>query len=95
MAKVKDSFTDCFGCFWMFSDILRAATGFQMLFGCFSDVFRCFAKQDRPLDVYTDYRALAKDLKESSCSQGTTTNLRRDVCSRVSWSFTKSHDSKQ
>jgi len=56
-----------------------------MLFGCFSDVFRCFAKQDRLSDVYTDHRAPAEDLEESSCSQGTTTNPRGDVCGRVKW----------
>ena len=83
-------------------DVLQSRTklygllrGFQMLFRCFSDVFRCFAKQDRPSDVYTDHRALAEDLEESSRSQGTTTNPGGDVCGGVSWSPTKSHDSRQ
>jgi len=70
----------------MFSDVLRVATGFRMLSGSFSDVFRCFAKQDKPSDVCTDHRALAEDLEESSRSQGTTTNPRGDVCGGVSWS---------
>jgi hypothetical protein len=68
------SSTDCYG----FSDILRVATGFRMLFGC-------FAEQDRLTDVRTDYRALAVGFGESSRSQGTTTNPRGDVCGGVKW----------
>jgi len=52
----------------MFSDVLLVATGFWMLSGSFSDAFRYFAKQDKPSDIYTDYRALVKDLEESSRS---------------------------
>jgi len=72
VAKVKDR-------------ALRTVTGFQMLFGCFLDVFRCFAKQDRPSDVHIDHRAPAEDLEESSRSQGTTTNPGGDVCGGVKW----------
>jgi hypothetical protein len=44
-----------------------------------------FCKQDRLTDVRTDRRAPAKDLGESSRSQGTTTNPRGDVCGGVKW----------
>ena len=74
----------------MFSDVLLVATGFRMLLGLFLDAFRYFAKQDKPSDVYTDYRALAEDLEESSRSQGTTTNPRGDVCGGVKWAVAHS-----
>ena len=67
----------------MFSDVLPVATVFWMLSGSFLDAFRYFAKQDKPLDVYTNYRAFAKDLEESSRSQGTTTNPKGDICGKV------------
>jgi hypothetical protein len=42
-----------------------------------------FCKQDKLTDVCTNYKALAKDLRKSSRSQGTTTNLKGDVYSKV------------
>jgi hypothetical protein len=98
VAKVKDSFTDCFGCFRMFcralrtatgfSDILRVATSFWILFGSLDAsgvLFGCFAEQDRLADVRTDCRAPAEDPGESSRSQGTTTKSGRDVYGGVKW----------
>jgi hypothetical protein len=89
VAKVKDSFTDCFRCFQMFCRVLQTATDFSdillglwMLFGV---LFRCFAKQDKLADVRTDYRAPAEDPGKSTRSQGTTTKSGRDVCGRVKW----------
>jgi hypothetical protein len=91
------SSSDCY----RFSDAFRIVTGcFRCFTGCygFSDAFgvffRCFAKQDRLTDVPTDRRAPAKDLGQSSRSQGTTTNPRGDVCGGVKWAaLSKSHDS--
>jgi hypothetical protein len=56
-----------------------------MLFGCYTDVFRCFAEQNRLTDVCTGRRVPTEDLEESSRSQGTTTNPRGDVCGGVKW----------
>src|SRR5271170_8129394 len=46
-------------------------------------LFRCFAKQDRLMDVRTDRKAPVKDSRSCSCSQGSTTKWRGDVCGRV------------
>src|SRR5271155_5072343 len=46
-------------------------------------LFRCFAKQDRLTDVRTDRKAPVKDSRSCSCSQGSTTKWRGDVCGGV------------
>jgi hypothetical protein len=79
-------FAKLYGLVGCFLDILQVATGFGFFSGLwmlFGVLFRCFAKQDRLMDVCTNRKAPAEDPRESSCSQGTTTKSGGDVCGRV------------
>jgi hypothetical protein len=46
------------------------------IFGCFIGILQVW-------DVCTDRKAPRKDPRQSSCSQGTITNPRGDVCGKV------------